>query len=321
MILIFSYKNYEQSTDPLIDWLLSYNANFIKITIEDLISKKTPYAINVNNGDLMINGINISKETNVIWYRRYIKDIKLKNKKNLKFHDQVQYECDNEIKHLIDFLMRSLNDKKWFPNINSLRLKNKLDFVLLAESLNLSVPKSIVVNNKKDLINFYNNISNIIIKPINFIGYYQMDEYTYSSYTNGLNDEIFVNIPDFFYPTLIQEKIEAEYEIRSFFLDNQLYSTAIITNNDDRHVDIKLNYKKDSTKWIPYNLPNEYQEKLKLLMMKSGLSTGSIDTIKDKAGNYVFLEVNPVGQYIAPSTRCNFYLDKKIAKLLIENDI
>jgi len=35
MILILSYKDYEQGTDPISEWLLYYKYPFRKITIED----------------------------------------------------------------------------------------------------------------------------------------------------------------------------------------------------------------------------------------------------------------------------------------------
>ena len=53
------------------------------------------------------------------------------------------------------------------------------------------------------------------------------------------------------------------------------------------------------------------------LMKDLELNTGSIDFIKTKQGRFVFLEVNPVGQYGMTSYPCNYHLDKKIAEYLI----
>jgi hypothetical protein len=50
------------------------------------------------------------------------------------------------------------------------------------------------------------------------------------------------------------------------------------------------------------------------------LNTGSIDLICTKSGEYVFLEVNPVGQFSMVSFPCNYYLEEKIADLLIQKD-
>jgi hypothetical protein len=50
------------------------------------------------------------------------------------------------------------------------------------------------------------------------------------------------------------------------------------------------------------------------------LQTGSLDFIVDKDGNFIFLEVNPCGQYDIFNS-CNFQPDRWIArKLLKMND-
>ena len=54
-------------------------------------------------------------------------------------------------------------------------------------------------------------------------------------------------------------------------------------------------------------------------MNKLSLNTGSLDIIKTVDGEFTFIEVNPVGQFMAPSNRCNFDLEKLIAKWLIKN--
>lgn len=52
-------------------------------------------------------------------------------------------------------------------------------------------------------------------------------------------------------------------------------------------------------------------------MKKMNLDTGSIDMIVTPELEYVFLEVNPVGQYDMVSVPCNYHLHSKIAKILI----
>ncbi|MEM9261789.1 MAG: grasp-with-spasm system ATP-grasp peptide maturase, partial [Bacteroidota bacterium] len=61
-------------------------------------------------------------------------------------------------------------------------------------------------------------------------------------------------------------------------------------------------------------------EKLELLMRKLELNTGSIDLMVSEEGEYYFLEVNPGGQFSAPSERANFNLEKRVAETLIEQD-
>ena len=55
-------------------------------------------------------------------------------------------------------------------------------------------------------------------------------------------------------------------------------------------------------------------------MERTGLITGSLDFILTPSGEYVFLEVNPSGQYDMISKPCNYHLDKAIATFLYNSD-
>ena len=51
-------------------------------------------------------------------------------------------------------------------------------------------------------------------------------------------------------------------------------------------------------------------------MRKLKLDSGSIDIIVTNKGEYVFLEVNPVGHFTQVSSPCNYYLEKEIAEII-----
>ena len=67
-----------------------------------------------------------------------------------------------------------------------------------------------------------------------------------------------------------------------------------------------------------FELPEDLNQKLILLMKRLNLMTGSIDMIKSTNGLYYFLEVNPIGQYGEISESLNYGLDEEIANFLIE---
>lgn len=47
------------------------------------------------------------------------------------------------------------------------------------------------------------------------------------------------------------------------------------------------------------------------------IKSGSLDLIVDENGDYVFLEVNPIGQFAQVSIPCNYFIEKYIANYLI----
>ncbi|WP_447951552.1 hypothetical protein [Chryseobacterium koreense] len=55
------------------------------------------------------------------------------------------------------------------------------------------------------------------------------------------------------------------------------------------------------------------------MIIELELATCSIDMIVNKDWEYYFLEINPVGQFGMISNPCNYFLEKKLAELLLKN--
>lgn len=317
MILILSFKEYEQCTDPVIDWLLYYNVPFLKLTQQDLYDS-SKISIDVNNKKILFNGIDLVKEIDCIYYRRFEDNIQLNLRSGYPI-SQVLFELKYEVSDLIKCIFFLLKDKIWFPAPYNVNI-DKLTSILYAQECGLKVPKSMVSNNKQDIIEFLSEHPSSIIKPIRFSGYYIMGSTTYNIYTNSIcvEDTKKLGNDDIFFPSLIQEKVNKAFEIRAFFLDGEIYACAILVDNKN-YDDVKRNFGTEHIRWIPYEIPKETVMKIRLFMNRLSLNTGSIDMIKTEDGEFAFIEVNPVGQFIAPSDRCNFNLEQLIAKWLIKN--
>ena len=92
---------------------------------------------------------------------------------------------------------------------------------------------------------------------------------------------------------------------------------AIFSQNDEQtQLDYRNYNRVKPNRNIPYILPKDIETKLQKLMDKLDLNTGSIDMMVTTEGEYVFLEVNPTGQFGWVSENCNYYLEEKIAHCL-----
>lgn len=319
MILILTFKEYEQGTDPVVDWLLYYEVPFVKIFIEDLLTKDVRYRVDILQERIFVDGKDITDVISVVFFRRFRKTINFNHPINLgQINEKINRETNNELTQLTEYLAYILRNKKWFPEFEKLNV-NKLKVLSLAKSVGLNIPASIISNSKKEVEEFCNQYSQLIYKPISQVSYYTFGKYTYSAYTKLLEVNDLEELPHFFFPSLFQSKIESDYEIRCFYLDGDFYASAILVLQEEKEVDIKLSYKTGNIKWMCYNLPSEIKQKLRELMDLLKLNTGSIDLIKTANNEYYFIEVNPVGQYFAPSVRCNYYVEKHIANWLINN--
>ncbi|TDE03737.1 ATP-grasp domain-containing protein [Flavobacterium hiemivividum] len=321
MIVVLSYDWYEQGTDPVIDWLIYHKANFVKITIQDLLNKRENCKININTGEIWINGKEISKDINVIWFRRFEDDVRL-NLSDKFPSKQAEFEVDHEIRELTKFLFSRFKEKKWMPHYKGIDV-NKLDVLYYANKAKIKVPTTVVCNNKNDLITFFkNSLTGIIIKPIRHSGYFIKEKNTYSIYTNSIDEKFINSLPENFTATLFQEKVKSKFEIRVFYLDGEFFATAIIINNNNNNTeaDIKLSFESKDINWIPYKLPTKYEQEMHAFFQSINLNTCSFDVILTPDNENILLEINPVGQYSAPSNRCNYNIEEKIANWLIKND-
>ncbi len=316
MILILSFFGYEQCTDPVIDWLLYYKAPFLKLTQQDLYDS-SKVSIDITNRRIIFNGVDLIKEVRCVYFRRFEDNINLNLRSGYPM-SQALFELKYELNDLIKHIFFLLKEKIWFPAPYNVSI-DKLTSILYAQDCGLKVPKCLISNNKQDLVNFLSKYPSSIIKPIRFSGYYIMRDTTYNVYTNSISVEDITQLEcDIFFPSLIQEKVNKDFEIRAFYLDGNIYASAIIVD-DKNYDDVKRIFGSEHIRWIPFKFPYEIENKIKLFMNKLSLNTGSLDIIKTVDGEFTFIEVNPVGQFMAPSNRCNFDLEKLIAKWLIKN--
>jgi len=281
------------------------------------------------------NGIEVNLyDVTAVWNRRWgISDFNFTNqylnKKNPghffveKGDNYHYYQVLEETKSLIEFI-HYLVEKESVFSIGSFFSNevNKLIVLDKAKQHGLDIPESYVLTSKKDLIDLKNRLSNksLITKAI-CEGVYRPDvreNYLYYSYVERLTNENIEQFPENFYPSLVQVEIEKQLELRIFFLHDIFFPMAIFSQDVEAAVvDFRSNdHQKTPLKYVPYKMPKMLEVKLLKLMHELNLNTGSIDVLLSKDGKYVFLEVNPVGQYGMTSNPCNYYLDKKIAQLL-----
>jgi len=322
MILILSQSEFEFSTIKIIDWLENIGAEYFRINGEDLVNGNLK--VQVNERVISLNGVQLQdKEVKVVFNRRWLNIESLINhpvaeEQNGSNYFKVVQSLRNEITCLSQYLYDLYRDAIWVPEFKSV---NKLKVLDAALHEGLKVPNTEIYTRKKDLQNFFDTKSKIITKSISDI-YPIGNRHEVKSYlTKRLNQSEINDIPDSFYPSLFQAEVEKEYEIRTFYFFGKFYSVAIFSQFDrSTSVDYRnYNYTKPNKTEL-YMLPHDIELKLKRMMDKIGLNTGSIDIIKSTDGEYYFLEVNPVGQFGAFNDIMSVDIFKTIAEKLKEID-
>lgn len=212
---------------------------------------------------------------------------------------------------LTDYLIYKIERQKCLGS-KMFGAPNKLIQLELAAKEGLIVPKTEISKAFKSLNN--QNIANLITKPFREVYKHTSNGAHYQSFTGNVNVEEFKLDQDSF-PFLIQDYIKKKFELRIFYLKGKFYSCAIFSQQDENSkIDFRINAQ--SLRMVPFQLPYVIELKIKNLMDKLMLDTGSIDMIYSNTGEYIFLEVNPVGIFDNISYLTNGFFHKKIAHLL-----
>lgn len=302
MILIASSSN-DKSTSIVIDWIKSKTLLDI-IRIDDDLN----YAITFVGKEIVIStdGLQIKMaDIKAYWHRR--------GRIRFKYPEEtLTFSQKDEEEELEQYIEKKLLDRKSLGNYQKSTV-NKLIVLEEAISAGLLVPDTYLFESFNDMTEFQND--ELITKSYLQNSMFDIGTETAAIYTNSVRIE---DSELTFAPSLFQKKIEKLFELRIFYLKGKFWSMAIFSQEDKQtSVDFRRYNTEMPNKNVPFNLPGEIEEKLENLMCRLDLDTGSIDMIVSDKNEFIFLEVNPIGQFGMVSFPCNYYLEEEIANYLI----
>lgn len=310
MVLIIS-NSQDRSTTKVIQWLEYYKCKWFRINAEDIVSIE----FDVDDLCFLLDGVRLKlSEIKSVWYRRGFINSNLfkKIKVDPNSHpDDINNFLNHEHEHLKQYVYFLLSRKKSL-NLYGQAEVNKLIITDLASEYGLEVPKSFILDSLDTLLQIKENLITKTISGNPSVFYKNSSGVLYTSVVN-----IQESMTDSFSPSLFQELIEKKYELRIFYLDGHFNSMAIFSQgNDQTKIDFRKYNMIKPNRNVPFLLPKNIKEKLKKLMKKLNLNCGSIDMIYSKQNKFVFVEVNPIGQFGMVSYPCNYNLEQKVAKFL-----
>ena len=320
--------NQDASTNDVIDWLYYYNKDFVRLDGQKYRDGEYPFSFSIENDTCRfsidekdLNGVTSVFFRRWIPYKESFNDIleELSQKGNPELVSNFKNHLIGEMRKSYRFVFNELatsGNIQWLPKYAS-SIINKMDVLKKAASCDLNIPISLVCNTKKELQQFKGKYGKVITKPLSEVFNFNLGDYNYFTRTEMMTNEVIEKLSDVFFPSLFQQYIEKELELRVFYLNATCYAMAIFSQLDPTtQIDFRNYNDENPNRNVPFKLPLIVEKKLVRLMESLDLNTGSIDLILTKSGAYYFLEVNPVGQFGMTSHPCNYYLEKEIANAL-----
>jgi ATP-GRASP peptide maturase of grasp-with-spasm system len=322
MILILSAA-YERTTCEVITWLLYYKQPFLRInetstvSINIALDSKGKERITVNHNNKKYN----VDEFNCYWYRRGFfnyapEQFNSSSKTAVYFEKYLVREYAVIQAHANFYLHKKQNIGSFLDN-----QLNKMDVLVLASRFGLDIPATIITGEKSEALEFARHHNSMITKGISEGFSMEIENYNFYLHTILIEQKDIQLLPEKFLPVLLQENLDKKYELRIFYLDGQCYSSVIFSQNDPKtKIDFRNYNQERPNRVCPYKLPVEVAKRINRLMKHLKMRTGSIDVVITKKNRYVFLEINPIGQFKQVSAPCNYFLEKIVAKKLMANE-
>ena len=119
-------------------------------------------------------------------------------------------------------------------------------------------------------------------------------------------------------PVIFQEYVPAVADIRATVVGSKIFATAIRPAPGGYELDYRMDL--PGAKFQPTQLPIGIEERIHGFMDRLGLVYGAIDLRQRPDGEYVFLEVNPAGEWRFVEERTQQPITNEMADLLIELD-
>lgn len=115
-------------------------------------------------------------------------------------------------------------------------------------------------------------------------------------------------------PVIFQEYVPARFDLRITVVGDRIFAAAIHSQDTEYHVDFRIDMNR--AKVERHDLPDEVEKGLAEFMRRLGLVYGAIDMRLTPDGRYVFLEVNPAGQWLFIEGRTGQPISATVARTL-----
>ncbi|MEQ8464541.1 MvdC family ATP-grasp ribosomal peptide maturase [Coleofasciculus sp. E1-EBD-02] len=232
---------------------------------------------------------------------------------------EYQKACVNESLATLDGFWDSLRDARWVDNLERINIaNNKLRQLRVASEVGFVIPKTLVTNNAESAREFFQQVQGKMVSKLLKSLSRSMEATSFFVYTSVVKPEDLEDAESLSYcPMVFQEQIPKQMELRVVYVNGNVfvgglkasvYETATV---DWRRPGV------EAGAWEHHQLPEALVRRLQAFMGKFGLFFGALDFILTPSGEYVFLEVNPIGEWGMLERDLDLPISSAIADTLI----
>ena len=179
------------------------------------------------------------------------------------------------------------------------RAELKASQLRLAAALGFELPPTLFTTSPDEFMTFYRRHNGAVISKLAGPTFNRRFGDTLSRYTQVVSKrDVACAASVQLCPVIFQAYVPKRIELRITVVGEQVFAASIDSqaSNHSRH-DWRR-YDLSRTPHEPHELPPEIERRCVQLVKRLGLCYGTIDMVVTPEGRYVFLEINPNGQYL-----------------------
>jgi glutathione synthase/RimK-type ligase-like ATP-grasp enzyme len=179
------------------------------------------------------------------------------------------------------------------------RSQRKAPQLRLARALGLRVPPTLFTNDPRQFLDFYRRHNGRIVSKIT--GTINLKRYAgeqFARYTERVSTRDIAHAKAIeLCPMILQAYVPKRLELRILVVGQRVFAAEIHSQASNRTAHDWRRYDLDMTPHRPHQLPESIARLCCELTRRLDLLYGAIDMILTPDGDYVFLEINPNGEY------------------------
>ena len=252
-----------------------------------------------------------SEEVTAVWYRRNV------SPSLPDIVDQYDREfCEREQKAFIEGTLATLNDVKWLSHPSATaHAEHKLGQLTLARRIGLATPDTATTNDAVEVRRLARS-SEIIAKAVRS-GYVKSPDGFQAIFTSRLSEDDLEDLGGLdLAPATFQELVPKKSDIRVTIVGDNLFAAEILSQERESS---SIDWRATDDPGLKHNqhaLPDGIAAKCREMVSTLGLSFGAIDLVRTPEDNYIFLEINPNGEWLWLEHQLEFPISQSIAEWL-----
>jgi hypothetical protein len=193
------------------------------------------------------------------------------------------------------------SERRWVPGPPDIvrRAESKLRQLQLASWLGFAIPETLITNDADAAIDFINRFAGaVIVKPPSVELARKTLPRGMARYTTALKPCDVAAIESIGHaPVMLQRRIGKRVELRVTVVGSRVFAAEIHSQATPHTAVDWRRYDEDHTPVLVHRLPDAVERRCVALTHALRLSYGAIDLILTPEGEYMFIEINPNGQF------------------------